>query len=85
MRHAAAIVIGILLLIASLGLLVVNAKGVPLSVLIASGLGVALACGLLIPAQLKQALVIVVPLLPDFLVGGRRKTDPPCPPKKDLP
>lgn len=80
MKHALAIVIGILLLVASLGLLVVNAKGVPLSILLGTGVGVAIACGLLIPAQFKEALVIIVPLLPDFVVGGRRKTDPPAPP-----
>jgi hypothetical protein len=79
-RHVAAIVIGILLLAASLGLLVVNAHGIPLSILIAVGVGVTLACALLIPAQFREALVIVVPLLPDFLVNGRRKTDPQVPP-----
>lgn len=85
MRHVAAIIIGVILLLASIVLLIVNAHGVPLSVLIAAGVGIAIACGLLIPAQFQAALVIVLPLLPDFMVGGRRKTDPPHPPQERAP
>lgn len=36
-----------------------------------------LALALAIPANFKEIVVFVVPFLPDALVGGRRKTDPP--------
>lgn len=38
------------------------------------------AMALAIPVQFQKATLLIIPLIPDAVVGGHRRTDPPLPP-----
>ena len=57
--------------------LITNAHGTSLPVLVFSGLAIAVGLAIAIPTRLEAAIMVLVPYLPDSLVGGRRHTDPP--------
>ena len=79
MKAILAIVAAILLVVLGFGIIVMNIHALTIPLLIFSGLSIALALGLAIPADLKSAIVIIAPYIPDALAGGRRRTDPPPP------
>lgn len=80
LKHFLAFVFAILLFAAGSLILYANMKALTVALLIAIGACYAFALLLAIPMEAKQATTFIIQFLPDSLVGGRRKTDPPAPP-----
>jgi hypothetical protein len=79
LRHFLVLLFAIALFAAGAAILIANMKALTIPLLVAIGVLFGLSLLLAIPADFKEAIVFVVPYLPDALVGGRRKTDPPSP------
>lgn len=79
MKSLLTILFALILAAAAVAIVAFNIHSLTTPLLIAAGACIGLAMALAIPAKLETALVIVAPYLPDSLVGGRRKTDPPDP------
>ena len=77
MKSFFAILFSALLTLSGFSIVGFNIRHLTIPLLVAAGACIGLAMALAIPANLEKALVIIVPYLPDALVGGRRKTDPP--------
>ena len=80
LKHALALFFAVALFAAGSAILYANMKALTIPLLIAIGVCYVLALAIAIPSDFKQAIVFIVPYLPDALVGGRRKTDPTPPP-----
>lgn len=80
-KHALALLFALALFAVGGVIIWYNRTALTLTLLGAAGACFVVAMALAIPTDFKKVVVFIVPYLPDSLVGGRRKTDPPELPK----